>query len=173
MNRNNKIPRIIKINKIEYPKIFAMFSNGESRYIDLENIFKKLKIKKNSPEEKLLDPKIFQNVKLANHTLSWENPGSIITNRNGNKINVPYEIGADILYKYSMPDFNSDKIHIGEKIKKERQKQGMTQEELAALSGTTKFYISRIENNRTGIELRTLIKIIEAGLGKELKLVIK
>ena len=45
-------------------------------------------------------------------------------------------------------------------------------EELAEKSGTTRNYISRIENDRSDIELDTLRKIIEIGLGKKLRLVI-
>lgn len=46
---------------------------------------------------------------------------------------------------------------------------GLTQEQLARRSGTTRFYISRIENNKTDIEMSTFRKIIEAGLGKNLR----
>ena len=49
----------------------------------------------------------------------------------------------------------------------------MTQEQLAMRSGTTRFYISRLENNRTDVELSTFRKIIEAGLGKKFKLLIE
>ncbi len=44
----------------------------------------------------------------------------------------------------------------------------MTQSELALKSGTSKHYISRLENNKSDIELLTLKKIVEAGLGKKL-----
>jgi len=50
---------------------------------------------------------------------------------------------------------------------------GLTQQELAVMSGTTRNYISRIENDRSDIELGTLRKIIETGLGKQLSIVIK
>jgi len=45
----------------------------------------------------------------------------------------------------------------------------MTQQELAEKSGTTKNYISRLENNKSDIELMTLQKIVEAGLGRYLR----
>jgi transcriptional regulator with XRE-family HTH domain len=41
--------------------------------------------------------------------------------------------------------------------------------DLAKASGTTAGYISRIENNRSGIELDTLQKLVEVGLRKKLK----
>jgi HTH-type transcriptional regulator / antitoxin HipB len=50
---------------------------------------------------------------------------------------------------------------------------GMTQEELAERCGTTKSYISRIENNASDIRLSTLMRIISEGLGGQLKLTLK
>ena len=48
----------------------------------------------------------------------------------------------------------------------------MTQSELAEKTGTKKSYISRIENGHSDIQLATLFKIIETGLGKRLSLTI-
>ena len=44
------------------------------------------------------------------------------------------------------------------------------QEQLAEKCGTTKTYISRIENNASDIRLSTLMRIIREGLGGHLKL---
>ena len=41
------------------------------------------------------------------------------------------------------------------------------------MSGTTRYYISRIENERSDIEVATLRKIVEIGLGKHLEISIK
>ena len=49
----------------------------------------------------------------------------------------------------------------------------MSQQELALVSGTSRTYISRIENDRSDIELATLSKIIEIGLGKKLEILVK
>jgi len=49
----------------------------------------------------------------------------------------------------------------------------MTQEQLAIKCGTTKSYISRIENNVKEVRLSTLQKIVELGLGGHLELSIK
>ena len=59
---------------------------------------------------------------------------------------------------------------IGVLIQEARKKQHMTQEELALKVGTTKNYISRIENNASDIRLSTLMRIIRDGLGGQLKL---
>ncbi len=69
-------------------------------------------------------------------------------------------------------EIKSKSFMIGEMIKEERRLANMTQEELAEKAGTKKAYISRIENGKSDIQLATLYKIIEIGLGKRLDLVI-
>jgi HTH-type transcriptional regulator / antitoxin HipB len=59
---------------------------------------------------------------------------------------------------------------IGEIIREERRQANMTQEELAEKIGAKKSYISRIENGHTDIQLSTLYKLIELGLGLRLNL---
>jgi HTH-type transcriptional regulator / antitoxin HipB len=59
---------------------------------------------------------------------------------------------------------------IGVLIQEARKKQHLTQEQLAEKVGTTKNYISRIENNASDIRLSTLMRIINEGLGGHLKL---
>jgi len=46
----------------------------------------------------------------------------------------------------------------------------MSQSDLALASGTSRTYISKIENNRSDVELDTLRKIVETGLGKKLEI---
>lgn len=57
---------------------------------------------------------------------------------------------------------------IGELLKDERIEANLTQEELANKIGAKKSYISRIENGKTDIQLSTLYKLIEVGLGKQI-----
>jgi HTH-type transcriptional regulator/antitoxin HipB len=59
---------------------------------------------------------------------------------------------------------------IGVLIQEARKKRKMTQTELAQKIGTTKNYISRIENDASDIRLTTLMRIIREGLGGHLKL---
>ena len=59
---------------------------------------------------------------------------------------------------------------LGVMIQELRKEQGLTQEQLAEKCGTTKTYISRIENNASDIRLSTLMRIIREGLGGILKL---
>jgi ribosome-binding protein aMBF1 (putative translation factor) len=62
---------------------------------------------------------------------------------------------------------------IGALIHDARLEKGMTQEELAKKCGTTKSYISRIENNIKEVRISTLQKIVELGFGGQLQLSIK
>ena len=62
---------------------------------------------------------------------------------------------------------------IGALIYDTRIKMGMTQEQLAEKVGTTKSYISKIENNVKEARISTLQKIIELGFGGRLELNIK
>ena len=57
---------------------------------------------------------------------------------------------------------------VGEMIKEARKQAHMTQEQLAEKTGTKKSYISRLENGKIDIQISTLFKIIEEGLGKRL-----
>ena len=63
-----------------------------------------------------------------------------------------------------------ENFKIGALIQEARKQQNLTQEELAIKCGTTKNYISRIENNASDIRLSTLMRIIREGLGGHLKL---
>lgn len=64
-------------------------------------------------------------------------------------------------------------FRVGALIHEARIEQGMTQEELANKVGTTKSYISKIENNIKEVRISTLQKIVELGLGGHLQLSIR
>lgn len=66
-----------------------------------------------------------------------------------------------------------ENFKIGALIQETRLGLGMTQEQLAEKVGTTKSYISKIENNIKEARISTLQKIIELGFGGRLELSIK
>jgi len=66
-----------------------------------------------------------------------------------------------------------ENFKIGALIHDARIEKGMTQEQLAEKVGTTKSYISKIENNIKEARISTLQKIIELGFGGHLELSIK
>lgn len=69
-------------------------------------------------------------------------------------------------------DVRSKAFMIGELLKETRKKSKITQEELAQKIGTKKSYISKIENGKSDIQLSTLFRLFEEGLGKKLNLVV-
>jgi DNA-binding XRE family transcriptional regulator len=75
--------------------------------------------------------------------------------------------GTEAREKYE-EEFETFKL--GVMLQELRKEQGMTQEQLAEKCGTTKTYISRIENNASDIRLSTLMRIIREGFGGQLKL---
>ena len=62
---------------------------------------------------------------------------------------------------------------LGVMIQELRKDLGLTQDQLAKRCGTTKTYISRIENDASDIRLSTLMRIIREGFGKKLKLIVE
>lgn len=62
-------------------------------------------------------------------------------------------------------EMECDAFIIGELLKDERLKAGLTQEQLANKIGTKKSFISRVEKGRSDIQLSTLVKLFR-GLGR-------
>jgi len=75
--------------------------------------------------------------------------------------------GTESREKYE-EEFEAFKL--GVMIQELRREQELTQQELAEKWGTTKNYMSRIENNASDIRLSTLMRIVREGLGGHLRL---
>lgn len=155
-------------------KITCVFNTGEYKLIDFEGLFKEWGVQEGDIEYPLLNPGEFKKVIVNDsHTLAWPNVTvNFPSFENHNEIvSAPYDISPDILYeagttvKKAMPD-------VGGLIKSARIEAGLTQEQLAGKIGSTKNYISRLENGRSDIEVATLWKIIEIGLDVELKITV-
>lgn len=78
-------------------------------------------------------------------------------------------IGSD---KRNEFELYSKSLMIGEMLKEARLFAGMTQDDLTRKSGTKKSYISRVENGKLDIQVSTLFRIFESGLGRQVKLTI-
>jgi DNA-binding XRE family transcriptional regulator len=63
-----------------------------------------------------------------------------------------------------------ESFKLGVILQELRKEKNMTQEQLAEKCGTTKTYISRIENNASDIRLSTLLRIIRQGLGGDINI---
>lgn len=72
--------------------------------------------------------------------------------------------------KRTMFEIKAKAFAIGEIIRDARKEAKMTQEQLAEKTGTRKSFISRIENGHSDIQLSTLYRLIEIGLGKSVNL---
>src|SRR5437016_2205164 len=95
--------------------------------------------------------------KMNKHVTSFENHLDLQYGKRGNSKREKWE-----------QEFEAFKL--GVLIAEMREKKHLTQQELAEKCGTTKSYISRIENNASDIRLSTLMKIITDGLGARLHL---
>jgi len=174
MRKISSTPRIIRINKIIEYKIYFALNNGEHRIIDFAQLSIKLGLEKDETSKKIMNKKIFRTASINNNTLCWETVKKKIKLKSGKEFDAAFEIDPIVVYENSEPDeVRNERYKIGNLIKNQRINAGLTQEQLAARCGTTRNYISRIENNRSDLELNTLRKIIEIGLGKQLELAIK
>lgn len=164
------VKRIVKIHRVIGYKIYCLFNNGESRIIDFKEYFAKKKTTKKSLHYPLVNSqKAFKKVELIDGTLTWRNITIESEDEDGKPIEHYYDLDPIVLYESSVLD-ESRQLELGMLIKQSRNELGLTQEQLASRSGTTKHYISKLENNRIGIELSTLKKIIEGGLGKRMQI---
>ena len=70
-------------------------------------------------------------------------------------------------------DAGYENFKIGVLLHEARIEKGLTQKELAEKVGTTKSYISKIENDVKEVRISTLQKIVELALGGKVQLTIK
>lgn len=172
---NKRLPKILKINSVDEKNLMisVLFSTGEDRVLNFGRILtESWKVREEDVEYQLLDPSIFAKVEVVNHTLSWDSVELYMSGLDGEKKSVPYEVGADTLYSLSKED-RSLSFSIGTLLREARLAAKLSQEEVALLSGTSRTYITRLENDKQDIELMTLKKIVEAGLNKHLSISIE
>lgn len=159
------IPRVLKINKIDGRILSLLFNNGYSKLVNIEDIITEGKpVKAGSLAEQILSSdEVFNTVQVLGSSIGWPGVGIYRKDFSGNSKFYPYDIDPLVLFNAGEMDQHHN-MDLGSKIKSLRKKIGLTQEELANRVGTTKNYISKLENNKSDIELLTLKKIVEAGL---------
>ena len=94
---------------------------------------------------------------IENHNLSITPIGDLISEDFG-------EIGTEEREQF---DIECDAFIIGEQLREERLRAGLTQEQLACRIGTKKSFISRVERGHADIQLSTLVKLFR-GLGRSI-----
>ena len=164
------LPRITKILGIQPFNLQLLWNTSEVREIDFSNFFDKWSKEKNESLLRLKNYEDFKQVQVsAERTLVWNNLSVPFTFR-GEAKTAGLDLDPDVLYENSRLIKKVERISIGSILKKAREESNLTQTQVAQNSGTTRNYISRIENNQSEIQLNTLQKIIELGIGRKLKL---
>ena len=67
-------------------------------------------------------------------------------------------------------DSELEALRIGLKLRTAREKQSLTQEEVARRINKKRTFISKVENDGENITLKTLFEIVEKGLGGKLRI---
>lgn len=83
------------------------------------------------------------------------------------------EVGTKGSKKREKFDAGYEAFKLGVLIQQARQEKGLTQEQVADLSGTNKSYISKLEKDLKDVRFSTLQRIISEGLGGKLEISIK
>jgi DNA-binding XRE family transcriptional regulator len=167
------LPRIIKILQVDPFKVTALWTTSEIRIIDFEPLFRDWQAQGDDRLAPLMNYTNFEQVAVSEaRTLYWPNVPISITLRN-RTITAPLDLDPDVLYQQSTLVKKAEKIPVGSLLKRAREEAGLSQLELALKSGTTRHYISRIENGKSDIQLETLNKIVQLGMGKEVRVEIR
>lgn len=164
MRTNNKI---LKIESLKFPNISFVSRNGEHRIINIKSFFNKLDIRVGDfGYEVITSSDIFNAVTLEDNALAWKSITKNITFPSGRNMEVFFHL--DPLLTIQNSDLTASRYlkHLGEMVRQNRKQQNLSQTELARKIGTDKYYISKIENSKTDLEIKTLEKIIEVGLNK-------
>ena len=88
------------------------------------------------------------------------------TNLTPNEDLISEDFGAVGTPEREQFEMECDAFIIGEQLKDERLRAGLTQEQLAEKVGTKKSFISRVERGHADIQISTLVKLFR-GLGRQ------
>lgn len=166
----NRLPRITQILSIEPFKVTTLWTTGEVRVNDFTKNFERWVETENAHLLGLSKWEVFKGVTVSDtRTLEWTNHPVTFT-FGGKTQTAPTDIDPDTLYQESIFVRSIEPLPIGTMLKQAREKAGLTQTDVAINAGTTRNYISRIENGKSDIQVETLHKIVELGLGKQLRM---
>lgn len=157
--------QIIEIRQIEPFRVTCIWNTGEVRTNDFTPHIQG----KNVRLHGLADPTAFQNIKIVDGTLQWSDI-HVLSSFRGKLIEQPLTLDPEVLYEEGKLVGVSLRTVMSFRLKQARLQAQLTQSELAALSGTTKEYISKIESGKANFEISTFERILQDGLGKQLRL---
>lgn len=167
------LPKIARIIEVEPFKITLLWSTSEIRELDFAPLFRQWEAEGDTKMAALRDWEVFRQVTLSeNRTLCWPNIPVSFTFKGTTHSN-PLELDALELYRQTTLVKKTEGVNVGAMLRKAREAAGLSQADVALKSGTTRNYISRIENDKSDIQLETLQKIVELGIGGEIVVQIK
>ena len=164
--------RISKIVSVEPFKVTVLWNNGEVRVTDFGPFFEKWNASQNTHLLNLTNWETFKMVSVSDEpprTLQWKNLLNTFSWK-GKTQTAPTDLDPDVLFQESTFLRKIEQIPVGNILKQARERFGLSQTDVAINAGTTRNYISRIENGKSDIQLETLHKIVALGMGKELHL---
>ncbi len=168
-----QLPKIARIIEVEPFKLTLLWNTSEIRISDFTPLFEVWENEGATQMAALKDFETFKQVTLSEvRTLCWPNVPVSFTFK-GETRTAPLELDALELYRQSTLVKKMESFHVGAMLKAARENAGLSQADVALKSGTTRNYISRIENDKSDIQLETLQKIVELGIGGEMILQIK
>ena len=167
--RKNLLPRITKVMAVEPFQITTLWTTGEIRQNDFNPLFEQWKQERDTRLYVLFDFEVFGQVAVSpSRTLHW--PAVVITVELSRRtLSGTLDLDPDELYRQSTLLRKTEKLAVGGILRKARQDAGLSQIEVATKSGTSRNYISRIENGKSDIQLETLNKIVQLGMGKQIR----
>ncbi|GAB4490298.1 MAG: hypothetical protein OHK0019_08920 [Saprospiraceae bacterium] len=167
------LPKIARIIEVKPFKITLLWNTSEIRELDFAPLFGQWEAEGDTKMAALRDWETFKQVTLSeNSTLCWPNVPVSFTFKGVTRSN-PLELDALELYRQSTLVKKTKAVNVGAMLRKAREAAGLSQADVALKSGTTRNYISRIENDKSDIQLETLQKIVELGIGGEIVVQIK
>ena len=168
-SHKHHLPRITRILAVEPFKITALWTTAEVRENDFEPLFTQWKQENDTRLFPLFQYEAFKKVAVSPaHTLCWPTV-SIEVNVANCTLKGPLDLDPDELYRQSLLVQKTERLPIGSILRNARLAAGLSQIELAMKSGTSRNYISRIENGKSDIQLETLNKIVQLGMGKQIR----
>lgn len=173
-NGFKSIPRVISVEVLNDFRLSLLFNNGQYRLVDVAMLFNNVfKMKRDFFAYPIIqDAAIFEQVTIDGHSVCWKNVILKKKNFSGEAVEIAFDLDPAVLYANSAID-ESKSLNIGAMVRRERKKAGLTQGQLADRIGTNKQYISRLENDKSDVELNTLRKVVEGGLGEKLEISIR
>lgn len=167
------LPKIARIIEVKPFKITLLWNTSEIRELDFAPLFEQWETEGDTKMAALRDWETFKQVTLSeNRTLCWPNVPVSFTFKGTTRSN-PLELDALELYRQSTLVKKTEGVNVGAMLREAREAAGLSQADVALKSGTTRNYISRIENEKSDIQLETLQKIVELGIGGKIIVQIK